>query len=158
MGEQSVAFKMQEAVKGLSELSDSALELELGRRLVQTKADLESSSSLRFAEPLARVEPEAVMFSSGDLLFVAHKFLDNVNGQMYSLVCDAKDEDNKKLREAYSTGVESLALVLSGFLVATFGWLPGIASVLAVLIAKRFLKATYDTACQIWERQVRAQE
>ena len=44
--------------------------------------------------------------------------------------------------------------VLSGVFVATFGWLPGIAAVIAVIVAKRFGKSGYDAVCKTWKEQL----
>ena len=86
---------------------------------------------------------------------IGHKFLENVNAQMYKLICDADDADNKKIRNAAAAGVQDLSFVLSGIFVATFGWLPGIASVVGVIVAKRFARAAYDAVCKTWKEQLR---
>jgi hypothetical protein len=85
----------------------------------------------------------------------AHRFLNNFNAQMYSLMCDSTDPDNEKIREAAAAGAQSVGFILSGIFVASFGWLPGIASVIAVIVAKRFATAGYDAVCRTWMEQLR---
>jgi hypothetical protein len=102
----------------------------------------------------AAIDKETLQALPDSVRRAAHRFLNNFNAQMYSLVCEAQDPDNQKLRKAAATSVKSLGLVLSGVLVATFGWLPGIASVIAVLVAKRFARSAYDAVCQTWKEQL----
>jgi len=54
---------------------------------------------------------------------------------MYSLICDKDDADHAHIQSAATQGAEALGYVLSGVLVVSFGWLPGVAAVIAVIIA-----------------------
>jgi hypothetical protein len=147
---------MEISVKRLFALSEADLELELGRTLSTTAAEVESQAMLTAAQPgaMKSIDKEQLQSLPGTVRTIAHRFLKNFNTQMYSLVCDSRDPDNEKLRAAAKTSVESLGLVLSGIFVATFGWLPGIASVVAVLVAKRFGGAAYDAVCSTWKEQL----
>jgi hypothetical protein len=84
----------------------------------------------------------------------AERFLSLFNQQMYTLVCDEKDPDNKTIRSAAAQGAEAFGYALSGVFVATFGWLPGIATVIAVIVAKRFANAGFQAVCQSWKEQL----
>jgi hypothetical protein len=48
----------------------------------------------------------------------------------------------------------TLQAAVSGALVATFGWLPGIATVIAVIIAKRAAGAGYQAFCETWKERL----
>jgi len=73
---------------------------------------------------------------------------------MYSLICDENDPDNKTIREGAAGGAEKLGYAISGALVITFGWMPGIASVIAVIIMKRMAKSGYAAFCETWKEQL----
>jgi hypothetical protein len=156
MAENTIPAQMQKSVEQLFSMSEADLELELGRRLTQTREEILKSATLTTAEAsgAATVDKETLQGLPDVVRKTAHRFLDNFNRQLYSLVCDSSDPDHAKLRQAAASSAQSLALVLSGVLVASFGWLPGLASVIAVLVAKRFGKAGYDAVCQTWKEQL----
>jgi hypothetical protein len=85
---------------------------------------------------------------------LGQKFLVKLNRQMYSLVCDERDEDNAKIRAVVGSGAQQLALVMSGVLVASFGLLPGIATAVAVIVSKRLVKAGHQALCDTWKSAV----
>src|SRR5207253_9644992 len=69
---------------------------------------------------------------SSDLLErAANLFLTRFNKELYSLICNPDDPENPVIRGALESGTQNLGLVLGGVLVASFGWLPGIATVIA---------------------------
>jgi hypothetical protein len=74
----------------------------------------------------------------------------------HSLVCNKDDPDNAKVVQAAGDSAEKLALVLSGALVSTFGWLPAIATAVAVIIAKRAFKAGHAALCELWKSSLPA--
>src|SRR5437763_1413100 len=82
---------------------------------------------------------------------VATEFLRRFNRQLYGLICDPQDPDNPVIRTALESGTQNLGLVLGGVLVASFGWLPGVATVIAAIIVKRIVKAGYSTVCDVWK-------
>jgi hypothetical protein len=148
-------LELEKGVKLLAGLSESDLELELGRRLNQTAEELVDNQALTTANPTGPTVDQAVLQNLPDSIRkIGERFWKNFNRQMYSLVCDETDPDNAKLRDAAGQGMETLGYVLSGVLVATFGWLPGIATVVAVLIAKRIAKSGYQTTCELWKEQL----
>jgi hypothetical protein len=156
MAEKTIQAQMQESVEHLFSMSEAELELELGRRLTQTREEIPKSATLTAAEPsgATTVDRETLQGLPDFVRITAHRFLKNFNQQLYSLVCDSSDPDHAKLRQAAASSAQTLALILSGVLVGTFGWLPGVASVIAVLVAKRFGKAGYDAVCQTWKEQL----
>ena len=146
---------MKVEVDNLFVLSESELELELGRRLIETREEIQQEKIITAAEPRGRTVDKAQLQALPDFArTVGHRFLTNFNRQMYSLVCDEKEQDNTILRDAAARGAEALGYALSGALVASFGWLPGIASVIAVLVAKRFAKSSYQAVCETWKEQL----
>lgn len=48
----------------------------------------------------------------------------------------------------------ALRYALSGVFVATFGWVPGIATVIAVIVAKRIGRTSYEAICESWKEQL----
>src|SRR5258708_7782906 len=147
--------ELKKGVERLVKLSESELELELGRRLNQTAEELESNKELTTAHPTGPTVDEAALQGLPDTMRkIGERFWQNFNRQMYSLVCDERDPDNAKLRDAAGQGMETLGYVLSGVFVASFGWLPGIATVVALLIAKRICHTGYKTACELWKEQL----
>jgi hypothetical protein len=156
MAEKTVREQLDESVKELFEKSEAELELELGRRLTQTEREIQAQGMLTTAQATGKLtaDKETLQALPDFVRKVAHRFLENFNGQMYALVCDRNDPENAKILEAVAAGAQSLGLVLSGVFVATFGWLPGVAAVIAVIVAKRFGKSGYDAVCKTWKEQL----
>jgi len=144
----TVQEQLAKSVGALMTLSDSELELELGRRLTQTVEE----ATLRSEGP--SVDRATLQDLPPFVRTVAQKFLDKFNREMYSLICDQNDPDNAKLQVAASEGIEKLGYVLSGALVVTFGWMPGIASVIAVIVVKRIAKSGYGAFCEAWKERL----
>jgi hypothetical protein len=146
---------MKAEVDNLFVLSESELELELGRRLIETRKQIQQDEIITASELRGRTVDKAELQALPDFArALSHRFLTQFNKQMYLLVCDADEPDNKTLRDAAAHGAEALGYALSGALVASFGWLPGIASVIAVLIAKRFAKSSYQAVCETWKERL----
>jgi hypothetical protein len=141
-------------VNALFELSESELELELGRRLAQTEQEVHQQAALTAAQPTGPSIDRAQLQALPDFARkTAERFLTLFNQQMYSLICDEKDPDNKVVRTAAAQGAQALGYALSGVFIATFGWLPGIATVIAVIIAKRIGSSSHQALCQSWKEQ-----
>lgn len=151
-------MSMQEIAQGvdaLFELSESELELELGRRLAQTRQEIQQRAPLTAARGGGPGMDSAQLQAAPDFARkMAERFLTLFNQQMYSLVCDETDPDNKVIRDAAGQGAQALGYALSGVLVATFGWLPGIATVIAVIIAKRVASSSHQALCQTWKERL----
>jgi hypothetical protein len=148
-------IEIQTDVKALLELSESELETELGRRLSRTAEELERNEALTAAHGMGpTVDRAALQAVPGFVRKVAERFIDKFSKQMYSLICDDKDPDHKQIQTAASQGAEALGYAISGALVVSFGWLPGIATVIAVIIAKRAAKAGYQAMCETWKEQL----
>jgi len=146
---------LEASIKQLLPLSDSELETELGRRLVETRKELERDADLTVIRAAGgTVDREALQGVPDFARAVADDFLKRFNRQMYSLVCDQKDPDHSTIRTAAGQGLEALGYAISGALVASFGWLPGIAAVIAVIIARRAVKAGYESFCGEWQKRL----
>jgi hypothetical protein len=147
--------ELESGVRALLELSESELEIELGRRLDQTKKELNRNETLSTAQATGLEVDREVLQSLPDFARqTADRFLKRFNAQMYSLICDDTDPDNEKVRAAAEQGLQALGYAVSGALVVAFGWLPGIATVIGVIIAKRAAKAGYQAFCESWKEQL----
>lgn len=147
--------ELESGVRSLLGLNEDELEAELGRRLKLTADELsrnELLSATRATGPT--VDREALQSLPDFARKTGKRFLDKFNQQMYSLICDDKDPDHGKVRSAAAQGAEALGYAISGALVASFGWLPGIATVIAVIIAKRASKAGYQAFCETWKENL----
>src|SRR6202521_4712303 len=110
--------EIQADVKALFGLSDSDLEVELGRRLAQTKEELKTDKPLAVTHALGPgVDREALAAVPISARKLAERFLDKFNRQMYSLVCDEKDPDHAQIQSAVAQGGEALGYAVSGALV-----------------------------------------
>ncbi|MBV8368727.1 MAG: hypothetical protein JO036_07295 [Candidatus Eremiobacteraeota bacterium] len=147
---------LQFGVDALFDLSDSELELELGRRLTETREELrEGKADLSAAQPAGPTpDREQLMSLPSFVRDVAQRFLKDFDHQIYSLICDPNDEDGKQLRLAADQGARALGYALGGAFIATFGWLPGIATVIAVILARRIAKSTYTAFCGAYKERL----
>lgn len=156
MSTQTVSAQLEQYINELANLDDSELMIELGRRLVETSQEMASTPLLTTAQPTGASLDTAPLAGPLDVLEkIAHKFLNRFNKQLYSLICDPNDPDNPLIRSAIESGTQNLGLVLGGVLVASFGLLPGIATVIAAIILKRIVKAGYSTVCDVWQEQLK---
>jgi hypothetical protein len=147
--------EIQADVKALFGLTESDLETELGRRLAQTMEELTSDKPLAATHNMGpTVDREALMAVPVSARKLAERFLDKFHGQMYSLICDDRDPDHALIQSALAQGGEGLGYAISGALVVSFGWLPGIATVIAVIVAKRAAKAGHQVFCETWKEQL----
>lgn len=154
-GGENMHDSMKKSIELLSKLENEELEVELGRRLAETRKQLQQGFSLTASDFYGPALDQAALQGPMDFLRdVARGFLTRFNEQMYALVCESRDPDNKKIMDALAAGTETLGYVLSGVFVATFGWLPGVASVIAVLVAKRFASASHQAVCDAWKKQL----
>lgn len=156
MSNQDVAAQFQQSVGQLVDLDESELLLELGRRLVETGKEMEGGTqTLAAAQPAGPSLDKAEL--AGPVEFVqraAVTFLRRFNRQLYSLVCDPADPDNHIIKTALESGTQNVGLVLGGVLVASFGWLPGVATVIAAIIVKRLMKASHTAVCETWKESL----
>ena len=142
-------------VQPLLGLSEDELEIELGRRLIQTEEEVSNCQPLTAARAIGFViDRQALRARAASDQRLAKRFLQKFNSQMYSLICDETHPDNASLRESIRHGVEDMSYAISGMLVATFGWLPGIATVIAVIIAKQAAQAGLGLFCEAWKKRL----
>jgi hypothetical protein len=79
------------------------------------------------------------------------------NVEAHKLICGGEiddKEDREKLQNAFGMGDVTVAAVVSALLVTYFGLAPAIAAVIAAILAKRFLKPSYDEFCQYWKENL----
>jgi hypothetical protein len=147
----SIQDQLQQSVNALVDLEDSEIETELGRRLSATKEELEKAENLSAAAAIyVPLDKSQLAAAPVWLQRLGQAFLERLNAQMYKLVCDPRDEDNAKIRQVASAGVQQLGMVIAGILVASFGLLPGLAAAVAVIFAKRIAKAGQEALCATW--------
>jgi hypothetical protein len=149
----TVEQQLKESIDALMKLEPSEIEIELGRRLEATKKDLVASPTLS-AAALVIPPMDSTQLAAAPVWLkeLGQKFLVKLNRQMYSLVCDERDEDNAKIRAVVGSGAQQLALVMAGVLVASFGLLPGVATAVAVIVSKRLVKAGHEALCEQWKK------
>lgn|SRR5579871_6160944 len=145
----------ESGVQPLLDLSEDELEAELSRRLAQTEEEVFNNQPLTAARAIGFViDRQALQAPVNFDQNLAKRFLNKFNAQMYSLVCDDTNPDNAKLRDSLSQGVAAMSYAVSGVLVTTFGWLPGIATVIAVIIAKQAAQAGFLLFCEAWKERL----
>jgi hypothetical protein len=159
MSGQTVSGQIEQSMGDLLNLDEAELVQQLGRLLVTTEQQIGSAPSLTAAQAQGPSADAALLASPTDVLErVANRFLKRFNRQLYNLICDPNDPDNPLIRTTLESGTQSLGLVLGGALVATFGWLPGIAAVIAAIIVKRIIKAGHTAVCEVWREQLEESE
>lgn len=75
----------------------------------------------------------------------------------YALICGEADEDKddrEKLVSAFGLDAITVAAALSGLLVAHLGLAPALASVIAVILVKRFAPVAYGVFCEAWKEHL----
>lgn len=150
----SIETQIQSSVYALVDLEEDELEIELGRRLELNKKELASEEVLTSAYPGDPTLDQAELMGPLDFLRdVAVKFVDKFNYLLYRLICDPSDPDHEQVKASIVAGTEKLAYILAGLLAANFGMLPGIAAVVATLIAKRLFKAGHEALCERWTEE-----
>lgn len=151
----NLSMEMKSNFEELWDLSSADLEIELGRRIATIRSEYETSPQLSDARPTPPQLDSAKLMGSVDFLQdLARTFLDRFNHQMYALICDPSDPDNPKTLAALEIGVEHFGIFLGGVLVANFGMLPGIAVIVAAILAKRFASAAHMAVCDTWKAQL----
>lgn len=148
--------QVKRSIDQLWSLEEDELLRELGQRLEVSRIEVDEGKELSAMIPAGPTEDSATLMGPPlRLRDIAERFFRRFNRELHSLVCNAEDPDNAKIIEILNKGGESLGLVIAGALMASFGWLPGIAAVVAVLIAKKLLKASHATVCDEWEKTIK---
>ncbi len=148
--------ELAESIEAYSKLSEDQLLAELGSRVKEMEDD-----PVEGAIQLAAVGHPSLDTSklagpvADELKAIGYRFLQRYNRALYDLMCNPKDPDNAKFKNAILSGGESAGLVLGGFLLAHFFWLPGIVTLVASLLVKKFASCTYDEACFLWGEQLK---
>ncbi|HZZ81807.1 MAG TPA: hypothetical protein VFE62_25125 [Gemmataceae bacterium] len=146
-------------IQAYSKMSEDQLLAELGRRLETLPDESTKKMSLSVADA-AMPLPTAVLAGpiAERLKAIALRFLKRFNNDLYRLMCDPNDPDNKKIREAASQGEQAITVLLGSLLLSYFAWLPGIIAIVAGLIIKRFVKsladAAYNGVCASWGKEL----
>jgi len=138
-----------EAAVSLSRMAnEDMLIAELGRRATLASADPENSHALEFVGTISALEGPVDGFLS-----VGKRILRRLNAELHNLICgDEPDnaEDREKLKNALGFGDAAVAAALVQFLVGSFGLLPAVATVIAAILLKYFLKPTLEEICSAW--------
>lgn len=154
-GTPNVRTEIESSLRDLMALDEEGLAIELGRRLNRVRSEIENAKEM--SELTAINLFGHTQESDGKREFfkeVGQSFLSKFGREMYSLVCDPKDKDHKQVAAAVSNGAERLGYVLVGVLVSHFGWLPGIATVAATILAKRISSSGHSALCETWKMRL----
>lgn len=151
----TIKEQLKGSVDALLGLEPSELAVELGRRLEATKEEVEKGHELLVSSPLV-IPPDSTQLAAAPVWLkeLGENFVKKLNHQFYSLFCNKDDPDYPKIDFIFGEGIEKVALVLAGVLVTSFGLLPGIATAVAVIIAKRIIGSTRDAVCATWKDTV----
>ncbi len=142
-----------------NKMDEDALLAELGQRVETLKKEPATKSQL---STLSAVMPLAPQPTAGPWLDavvnMGKTFLSRFNRDLYRLMCDKSDPDNKEIRDAFATGEVAASTYVAGLLVSTFAWLPAIVAIVGGLIIRRFIKSaaneTYDQICTTWGKEL----
>jgi hypothetical protein len=146
-------------IENYSRMSEDALLAELGQCLQTLPIEARKKTILSAADPAMPVQPQQlagpVLDAAKDL---ALKFLGRFNKDLYRLMCDKTDPDNKKIIAAMEAGEVAASAYVGALLLTTFAWLPGIIAIVAGMIVRRFIKAAagaaYDQVCTNWGKEL----
>lgn len=149
--------QLKRSVNALWDLQESELYMVVGNQLALTQREIATRDSLSAMKPATGLPQDTARLAAAPawLKELGERFERKFNAQMYSLVCDKNDPDNAKVIQAGMDNAEKLALILAGTMVATFGWMPAIASALAVIVAKRLARSGHEALCEVWEKSVK---
>lgn len=92
-----------------------------------------------------------------DLKKLGRRLFRRWNQEAFKLVC-GDDPDDKgsrdEIKKAIGMGNVTLAAVVAGTLVSSFGLAPAVAGVVAALVVKRVLKPTHEEVCAVWREKL----
>ena len=152
---ESVLGLMEQDARALHELSESALLVELGRRIRLADHEIAHASVLTASAQVGLTPASEALAGPMDFFRNAGRaFLNRFNRQMYLLCCDASDPDHVKVKSALDLGADAAAAAIGALLIGVFGWLPGIASVIAMIVVKRFSGGIHGAICDAWKKEL----
>lgn len=141
------------AIAKLMEADENQLYELLGFR---AKAIAEDPLKSGYFEPQVTYD-QAEMGIRVDVRDFGWRLFNRWNREVYDLVCNTshKDqEDRKELVRAFGIDDVTVAAALTALLITYLGISPAIATIVATLVAKRFLRPTYDVFCEIWKENL----
>lgn len=142
----------QNEIQFLDTLSEEQLETRLGLMLDQHAAELTSAGVPASEVLYGGSEPPADR--PGFLRRLGQNFVDRMNRQFYSLICDPADPDNGTVKSLIAGGTGHLAYGLAILIAGTFGFGWGIAAVVGTLLAKRLAKGGHEAVCKTWKESI----
>lgn len=149
-------------IEGFGQLvgkSQDELETELGKLLTRNRREWLASNELSTAQPLPIVPHDEQEMGALDFLKrFGQRFLARFERQIFALVCDPNDPDYSDFKKELNRGIDYAGGALAAAMVSAFGWLPAIAGLVAAWVAKRFLAAAAETACEEWSQSILSRE
>jgi len=135
------ALKMSERV------NEDTLLAEIGRR-----------ATLAAVDPLAPQPYSAESVGGNEIGFETFKelgkrILARLSRELHKLLCGDSEEDEadrEDLKQAFGLGEAAVTGAIVTLLTGSFGVLPGIAVIVAALLANRVLKPTAEETCTLW--------
>jgi hypothetical protein len=141
------------AVRRLLALTEGQLEAELGQELLAARYESEGGQGEARERAIGfGAGRDAIASNPGLTREVGRRFLAKFHEGMLSLICNDLDRDNVAIRLAVTEGIEALTLAISTTLMHSFGWIPAIAGVIAVILAKRIAAVGYEAFCETWKK------
>jgi hypothetical protein len=124
----------------------------LGARSIAIWEKPEVAGSYEPVVPVAQIEAVGETLQE-----LGRRIVRRLSRELYKLLCGTDPEDSsdrKKLADVLGLGEAAVAGALTGILVTGFGVAPAIATLVAVLIAKRIIAPTLDEFCKFWGEQL----
>lgn len=146
---------MSQEVQKLLATDEDLLYQELGVR-VKAVQSLAPAALAAAARPDATFAHEPFMGPFDALADFGRDWLRRYEGELYAFACDPNDPEHGQWKKAFETGENAFATFVVGAVVAKFALLPAIAVVVATILARRFLRAGYQAACQAWKERLGA--
>ncbi len=108
------------------------------------------------------VEPSVVydraeMGLKEDVLVLGQRVYRRWNREAYDLLCSSTttgEIDRRELANAFGISDVAVAAILAGLIVTNFGLAPAIATVIAALVVKRFMRPAYEEFCEVWSKHI----
>ena len=141
------------AVENLLDATEGQLYEQLG---IRAKAIINDPSKSGSFEPEV-VFDGSIMGLKEDLLDFGKQFYKRWQLEAHKLTCGSATSDaadRNDLANAFGLGEASAGAAIAALLVSQFGLAPAIATVIGVLLIKRFFRPTYEEFCKAWTKSI----
>jgi hypothetical protein len=149
----TLSAQAEVAIASLIESDESQLYEQLG---IRSKAIEENPEVAGNFDPLLTFDA-AAMGPLEDIRKLGQRIFRRWEKEAYILVCGTsagEEADRKAISDAFGIGATTVATFIATGLINTFGLAPAIASVIAVIIIKRFFHPAYQEFCAVWSERL----